>query len=192
MESIDDFVNQLNEKTNYEEMLIGIINCKENNHIKEIFERISKNNDLTEKQKEEIYNSILDYSNEISKNFKKRIEDIHKRGFKEGSLVSFLIDSITRDDFGKRDIELDLAIEDFILGRLKNQDTLEKNQKYVDNKKEIEEIKNGCTTRNLEIVEGLEKLEELYEVSADIGEIQAYKVGFRDALKFILHKAETE
>lgn len=192
MESIDDLVNELNKNTNYEEILIEIINSKGNNTIKKVFEEISQNNDLTKKQKEKIYNSILDYSNEVSKNFKNKIEDIHKRGFKEGSLISFLIDSITRDDFGKRDVELELAIEDFILGRLKNQNTLKNNQKYVDNGNDIEKIEKECTTGTLEIAEGLDKLEDLYEFRADLGEIQAYKIGFRDALKFVVDKVDKE
>lgn len=192
MKNIDELINELNKNTNYEEILIEIINSKENNHIKEIFEKIFLNNDLTKKQKEKIYNSILDYSNEISKNFKNKIEDIHKRGFKEGSLISLLIDRQTRDNFGKRDAELELLIEDFILDRLKTRNILVDNKEYEDKENEIKKIKEECTTGTLEISEGIDKLEDLYEFREDLEEIEAYKIGFKDALKFVLHKADKE
>lgn len=192
MRTIDEFVNELNKNTNYEEMLVEIINIKDNDNIKKIFEEISENNELTEQQKEKIYNSIFDYSNEINKNFKKKIEDVHKRGFKEGALISLLIDSITRDDGGKRDTELNLAVEDFILERLKEQNLLEDSKEYLNNKNEIEKIKIECTTDKLKVIEKLNKLEELYEFKTDLEEIQAYKIGFRDALKFIINKTDKE
>ncbi len=188
MESIDDLVNELNKNTNYEEILIEIINSKGNNTIKKVFEEISQNNDLTKKQKEKIYNSILDYSNEVSKNFKNKIEDIHKRGFKEGSLIFFLIDSITRDDLKKRDEDLELAIQDFILGRLQTQNKLENNQQYRENKKKIEKIRKRCHTEKSEIVKELDELYDLYEFKCDLEQSEAYNIGFRDALKFMLYK----
>ena len=76
--------------TAYEEIFIEIVKNAKNDKLKKKLEEISLNGALTKKQKEEIYNCVLDYNKKISESFVNKIEDIYNKGVKDGNLQSYL------------------------------------------------------------------------------------------------------
>ena len=157
--------------TAYEEIFIEIVKNAKNDKLKKKLEEISLNGALTKKQKEEIYNCVLDYNKKISESFVNKIEDIYNKGVKDGNLQSYLSNISINE--GTKSLKIEL--QNYILNRLGKQNRLKNSAEYIANNKKIEEIK----------VKNSDKLSKLYEFKSDLEQIEAYIVGFTDAVKIL-------
>lgn len=182
MKNIDEIINELNKNTNYEKILCEIINSKENTGVQKTLTEIYENKHLTQEQKDKICFNIYDYTKKICDNFKDKTETIYIKGFKEGTVTSLILDKMSKNNSVEKDELLDLAIDDFINTRLQEESILDKNIDYIKNKNKINTIKKNINKENLKIIE---QLEDCYECREDLSNIQAYKIGFEEAIKLL-------
>lgn len=178
--------NNMYEKM-YKKVLDNFINGDKENNIRKILDEISSNNKLSKKDKENIYENIFEYVIEINKCFESKIEEIHKNGIKEGSLMSFYFENINKEK--KVDRQIDLELDDFILERIRDNSRLDNNTDYIKSTKKIEKLKNNIKDSEISLID---KIYDLYEFKTDIKVSEAYKIGFKDSLKFFLEIYENK
>lgn len=84
MEKIEEIVNEICKKNNYDEMLLEIVKKGKETNIKIILEEISKNSKLTEQEKKEIYEKLFDYVKEVNESLENKMKDIYIKGINNG------------------------------------------------------------------------------------------------------------
>ena len=171
----------------FEKVFRNGIKGEKDNNIRMILEKISSDDNLSQKDKENIYDNIFEYVIKINESFESKIEEIHKRGIKEGSLMSFTLNNESKED--EVDRELYLELEEFILERINDNSKLSTNTDYIKNTNEIEQIKNNITDNELS---SIEELYNLYDFRTDIKTIEEYKIGFKDSMDFFLETFENK
>lgn len=162
----------------YEQILNTAIKREKDNNIIKILKNISANNKLSKKEKEMIYDEIFEYTNKINKTFETKIEEIHKNGIKEGSIMSIISNNENNEN---EERTLYLELEEFILERLQDNSKLNSNNDYINTSNEINQIKNQINSNELTLIN---KLYDLFNFRTDIETIEAYKIGFKDSIKF--------
>ena len=158
------------------------------NIINKILEEISSNSNLTDKEKNMMYEDIFEFVNRINKNFESKMEKIYEKGIKEGSIMSFMFNK--ENSKKKQDRQLELEIQDFILERINNSSNLINNSDYINNDKQIEKfISNIKDNEKLRLIK---KLQNLYDFRNDISTIESYTIGFKDCINFFLEIFENK
>lgn len=83
MEEIDELINEICKKQNFEEILLEIKESKQNKKITNVLQTLEDNKDIEDSLKRKIYGEIYDYVYDINKNYEKKIKNIFILGIKE-------------------------------------------------------------------------------------------------------------
>ena len=156
MEKIEEIVNEICKKNNYDEMLLEIVKKGKETNIKIILEEISKNSKLTEQEKKEIYEKLFDYVKEVNESLENKMKDIYIKGINNG-------------------IESILLLSNESINNIKTEkEILEKYKDYYEKIKKEEKNMNGkikiiIADDNVHICEFTKKFLEKYEDVEIIG-----------------------
>jgi CheY-like chemotaxis protein len=93
MEDVEELVNKICEKNNYDELLLEIVKKGKESNINRVLEEISNNTKLNDKEKKSYYDKIFDYVEDVNGSFENKIKDIYKRGVKEGLETMLMLSS---------------------------------------------------------------------------------------------------
>lgn len=173
MENVEELVNKICEKNNYDEILLELVKKGKDSKINKILEEISNNNKLKDSEKNNFYDKIFDYVKEVNESFENKVRDIYKKGYKEASETMLMLSSYSIISNSEKDEELENCLNDYIIKRLEQKNGLVNNLEY---QKKVKKAKNENDS---------EKLKELYLVIKDLENIDSYKVGFYDAIKLL-------
>jgi len=176
MKNVEELVNKICKKNNYDELLLEIVKKGKENNINRILEEISNNTKLNEEEKKSCYDKIFDYVKEINGSFENKVKEIYMKGFKEASETMLMLSSYSISSNRKKDKDLENCLNDYIIKRLEQKNELASNEEY---KKKLTKIKNESNN---------EKIKELYLEIKDLENIDSYKVGFYDAMKLLAKK----
>ncbi len=93
MEDVEELVNKICEKNNYDELLLEIVKKGKESNINRVLEEISNNTKLNDEEKKSCYDKIFDYVEEVNGSFENKIKDIYKKGVKEGLETMLMLSS---------------------------------------------------------------------------------------------------
>ena len=93
MEDVEELVNKICEKNNYDELLLEIVKKGKESNINRVLEEISNNTKLNDKEKKSYYDKIFDYVEDVNGSFENKIKDIYKKGVKEGLETMLMLSS---------------------------------------------------------------------------------------------------